>query len=151
MERSEVVKAVRVQQPGPPEAMQFEDLEIGAPGEGEALVRIEAIGLNRAELAFRAGGYIAPPSWPARIGYEAAGVLLATGPGVEGFVPGQRVSILPNFNQGNYGVYAEQAIVPTSITAMAVNDAIQAAAASTAPSQSGMAIRLEAGTIACSA
>jgi NADPH:quinone reductase-like Zn-dependent oxidoreductase len=109
-----VVKAVRVHQPGPPEAMQFEDLEIGAPGEGEALVRIEAIGLNRAELAFRAGGYIAPPSWPARIGYEAAGVLLATGSGVEGFSPGQRVSILPNFNQGNYGVYAEQAIVPVS-------------------------------------
>jgi NADPH:quinone reductase-like Zn-dependent oxidoreductase len=94
--------------------MQIEDLEIGAPGEGEALVRIEAIGLNRAEAMFRLGGYIAPPSWPARIGYEASGVLLATGPGVQGFSPGQRVSIIPNFRQGAYGVYAEQAIVPAS-------------------------------------
>ena len=109
-----MVKAVRVHQPGPPEAMQIEDLEIGTPGEGEALVEIQAIGLNRAEAAFRQGQYIAPPSYPARIGYEAAGVLLATGPGVTGFTPGQRVSILPNFRQGAYGVYAEQAIVPAS-------------------------------------
>ena len=59
-----MVKTVRAQQPGPPEVMRFEDLEIGTPGEGEALVRIEVIGLNRAEVAFRAGAYIAPPSWP---------------------------------------------------------------------------------------
>ena len=63
-----MVKVVRIHQPGPPEVMQFEDLEIGTPGEGEALVRIEAIGLNRSELGFRAGAYIAPPSYPARIG-----------------------------------------------------------------------------------
>jgi NADPH:quinone reductase-like Zn-dependent oxidoreductase len=109
-----MVKVVRIHQPGPPEAMAIEDLEVGAPGEGEALVRIEAIGLNRAEAIYRAGAYIAPPSWPARIGYEASGVLMATGPGVQGFTPGQRVSILPNFRQGTWGVYAEQAIVPAS-------------------------------------
>ena len=109
-----MVKAVRVHQPGPPEALRIEDLEIGAPGEGEALVRVEAIGLNRAEAAFRQGAYIGPPSYPARIGYEASGVLLATGPGVSGFTAGQRVSVLPNFRQGDHGVYAEQAIVPAS-------------------------------------
>ncbi len=109
-----MVKVVRVHQPGPPEVMQFEDLEVGAPGEGEALVRIEAIGLNRAEAMFRLGSYIAPPSWPARIGYEASGVLLEAGPGVTGFAPGQRVSIIPNFRQGAHGVYAERAIVPAS-------------------------------------
>src|SRR4051812_11865609 len=112
--RSAVVKVVRIHQPGPPEIMQFDDLEIGAPGEGEALVKIEAIGLNRSELGFRAGGYIAPPSYPARIGYEASGVLMATGPGVTGLASGERVAILPNFRQGNYGVYAEQAVVPAS-------------------------------------
>lgn len=109
-----MVKVVRVHQPGPPEAMQIEDLEVGAPGEGEVLVRIEAIGLNRAEAIFRQGSYIAPPSWPARIGYEASGVLLQAGAGVTGFAPGQRVSIIPNFRQGAHGVYAEQAIVPAS-------------------------------------
>ena len=72
-----MVKVVRVHQLGPPEAMQIEDLEVGAPGEGEALVRVEAIGLNRSEALFREGKYIAPPKLPALIGYEASGVLLA--------------------------------------------------------------------------
>ena len=78
-----MVKVVRVHKPGGPEAMVFEDLDVGAPGPGEALIRMEAIGLNRAEALFRAGGYIQPPSLPTLIGYEGSGVVLATGPGVE--------------------------------------------------------------------
>ena len=114
-----MVKVVRVQEPGPPEAMRIEDLELGAPGEGEALVRIEAIGLNRSEALFRSGGYVGNPSYPALIGYEASGLVEATGPGVHGVHPGQRVSILPNFRMGDRGVYAEQAIVPaTSLIAI---------------------------------
>jgi NADPH:quinone reductase-like Zn-dependent oxidoreductase len=114
-----MVKVVRVQEPGPPEAMRLEDLELGAPGEGEALVKIQAIGLNRSEALFRSGGYVGNPTYPALIGYEASGVVEATGPGVHGVHPGQRVSILPNFRMGNYGVYAEQAIVPaTSLIAI---------------------------------
>ena len=107
-------KVVRVHQLGGPEQLKIEELEVGEPGPGEARVRIEAIGLNRAEAMFRLGGYGAPPELPARIGYEAAGVLEAVGPGVTGVEPGQRVSILPNFRQGQYGVYAERAIVPAS-------------------------------------
>ena len=107
-----MAKVVRVHQPGGPEALQIEDLDVGAPGPGEARVRIEAIGLNRAEAMFRQGGYIQPPKLPALIGYEAAGVLEAVGEGVTGFAPGERVCIVPNFRQGDYGVYAEQAIVP---------------------------------------
>ncbi len=109
-----MAKVVRVHQQGGPEQLKIEDLEVGEPGPGEARVRIEAIGLNRSEALFRQGGYIAPPRLPARIGYEAAGVLEALGPDVKGFEPGQKVSILPNFRQGEYGVYAEQAIVPAS-------------------------------------
>ena len=109
-----MVKVVRVHKPGGPEAMVFEDLEVGAPGPGEALIRMEAIGLNRAECLFRAGGYIQPPSLPTLIGYEGSGVVLATGEGVENVRPGERVSIVPSFMQGKYGVYAEQAIVPAA-------------------------------------
>ena len=105
-------KVVRLHQFGGPEQLRIEDLDVGDPGPGEARVRIEAIGLNRAEMGFREGAYGAPPALPARLGYEAAGVLEAVGPDVTGFEPGQRVSILPNFRQGQYGVYAEQAIVP---------------------------------------
>ena len=105
-------KVVRLHQFGGPEQLRIEDLEVGDPGPGEARVRIEAIGLNRSEMGFRQGAYGAPPELPARMGYEAAGVLEALGPGVTGFEPGQRVSILPNFRMGQYGVYAEVALVP---------------------------------------
>lgn len=107
-----MVKVVRVQQPGAPEAMLIEDQELRAPGEGETLVEIEAIGLNRAEVAFRQGVYTKPPSWPARIGVEASGKVLEVGPGVTDLAVGQRVSVLATFEQGDYGVYAEQAVVP---------------------------------------
>src|SRR5215469_12155033 len=107
-----MTKVVRLHQFGGPEALRIEELEVGEPGPGEARVRIEAIGLNRAEMGFRQGAYGAPQALPAKMGYEASGVLEALGPDVTGFEPGQRVSILPNFRQGQYGVYAEQAIVP---------------------------------------
>jgi NADPH:quinone reductase-like Zn-dependent oxidoreductase len=105
-------KVVRLHSFGGPEELRIEDLEVSEPGPGEARVRIEAIGLNRAEIGFRQGAYGAPPDLPARMGYEAAGVLEAVGPDVAGFEPGQRVSVLPNFRQGQYGVYAERALVP---------------------------------------
>jgi NADPH:quinone reductase-like Zn-dependent oxidoreductase len=46
------------------------------------------------------------------MGYEAAGVIDAVGEGVQGFAPGERVCVLPTYRLGEYGVYAEKAIVP---------------------------------------
>ena len=109
-----MTKVVRVHVQGGPEALRIEDLTVGPPGAGEARVRIHAIGLNRSEALFRSGGYIQPPSLPALIGYEASGVVEALGEGVTGFAVGDRVSILPKFRQGPYGVYAEAALVPAS-------------------------------------
>ena len=107
-----MAKVVRVHQPGGPDSMVIEDLPVEQPGAGEARVKIAAIGLNRAEAMFRQGAYIAPPSLPTRIGYEASGVVTALGEGVEGFKVGDQVSIVPKFQQGKYGVYTEEAIVP---------------------------------------
>ncbi|MGH8574357.1 MAG: zinc-dependent alcohol dehydrogenase family protein, partial [Gammaproteobacteria bacterium] len=92
--------------------MQFEDLPVGEPGQGEMRVRVEAIGLNRAESMFRSGAYLEPPRLPARLGYEASGVVEALGPGVNGFAPGDAVSVIPAFSMNDYGVYADAAIVP---------------------------------------
>ena len=107
-----MVKVVRVHTPGGPEALRIEDLPVGDPEPGEARVKIDAIGLNRAEAMFREGRYIQPPGYPTRIGYEASGVVEAVGEGVVNVKPGERVSILPMFQQGKYGVYAEAAVVP---------------------------------------
>jgi NADPH:quinone reductase-like Zn-dependent oxidoreductase len=94
--------------------MRLEALEVGEPGANEVRVRIEAIGLNRAEALFRAGRYIEQPELPARIGYEAAGVIEAVGAGVTGVSLGEAVCIIPGFSMNLYGVYAERAIVPAS-------------------------------------
>jgi len=79
---------------------------------GEARVRIEAVGLNRAEAMYRSGRYPIKPELPSPIGYEGVGVIEALGPGVEGFAEGERVCVLPMMHQGKYGIWAEEAIVP---------------------------------------
>ncbi|MGI5231465.1 zinc-dependent alcohol dehydrogenase family protein [Actinoallomurus sp. CA-142502] len=100
---------------GGPEVLRLEDVPVGEPGPGEVLVRVEAIGLNRAEALFRSGHYIEPVRrFPARLGTEAAGVVEAIGEGVTGVAAGQPVSVIPAFSQNDYGVYAERAIVPAA-------------------------------------
>jgi len=105
-------KVVRIHEQGAPEVMRLEELDVGAPGAGELRVRIEAIGLNRSEAAFRAGQYPVKPKFPTLMGYEACGVVEALGAGIQDFKPGDRICVLPTFRLGEYGVYAEAAIVP---------------------------------------
>jgi NADPH:quinone reductase-like Zn-dependent oxidoreductase len=105
-------KVVRIHEQGPPEVLRIEDLEVGEPGADELRLRIEAIGLNRSEAAFRAGQYPVKPKLPTLMGYEAAGVVEALGADVRDFKPGDRVCVLPTFRFGEYGVYGERAIVP---------------------------------------
>jgi NADPH:quinone reductase-like Zn-dependent oxidoreductase len=105
-------RVVRIYQHGGPEELRLEDLEVGEPGQGEVRLKIEAIGLNRAEAAFRAGQYPGAARLPSLIGYEGVGVIEAQGAGVEGFAIGERVCVLPNFRLGEYGIYGERAIVP---------------------------------------
>jgi NADPH:quinone reductase-like Zn-dependent oxidoreductase len=108
-------KVVRIHQIGGPEVLKIEDMAVGDPGPGEVRLRIETIGLNRSEAVYRRGGYLTPPQLPSLMGYEAAGVIEAVGAGVTGltgFAPGQRVNVLPNYRMGDYGTYAERAIVP---------------------------------------
>lgn len=105
---------VRFHQIGGPEVLQIEELEVGAPGSGELRIRVEAIGLNRAEAMFRSGVYLEPTQLPARLGYEASGIVEALGSGVHGFEVGEAVSVIPAFSMNKFGVYAEQAIVPAT-------------------------------------
>jgi NADPH:quinone reductase-like Zn-dependent oxidoreductase len=105
-------KVVQIHEQGGPEVLRLEDLDVGAPGPGEVRVRIEAIGLNRSEAAFRAGQYPVKPKFPTPMGYEACGLVESLGEGVTEFKTGERVCVLPTYRLGEYGVYAEVAIVP---------------------------------------
>ncbi|MCK2216087.1 zinc-dependent alcohol dehydrogenase family protein [Actinomadura sp. ATCC 31491] len=100
---------------GGPEVLRLADVEVGDPGPGEVRLRVDAIGVNRAEALFRSGHYIEPVRrFPARLGTEAAGEIEAVGPGVPGLRPGDPVSVVPAFSQNDYGVYADRAIVPAA-------------------------------------
>ncbi|MBK9078404.1 MAG: zinc-dependent alcohol dehydrogenase family protein [Hyphomicrobium sp.] len=105
-------RVVRFHRTGGPEVLQIEDLPDRALKDGELRVRIEAIGLNRAEQMFRSGAYLEQPNLPAQNGYEASAVVLELGPGVSGFAVGEPVSVIPAFSLNAYGVYAEVAVVP---------------------------------------
>lgn len=125
-----MTRTVRFHQIGGPDVLQIESLEVGEPGPGEIRIRVEAIGLNRAEASFRAGRYLETPMLPSRLGYEASGIVEALGDGVRGFTPGDAVCVIPAFSLNQYGVYAEQTIVPASavVKRPAGLDAIGAAA-----------------------
>jgi len=107
-----MTRVVRFAAYGGPEVLRIADEALPAPAAGEIQVRIEAIGLNRAEAAFRSGHYLESASFPSRLGYEAAGIVEALGDGVAGFRPGDAVCVIPAFSMARYGVYAERANVP---------------------------------------
>ncbi|MEE9356353.1 MAG: zinc-dependent alcohol dehydrogenase family protein [Methylococcaceae bacterium] len=111
-------KIVRFHQTGAADVLKIEDLPLTEPGQGEIRIKVEAIGLNRAEVMFRQGQYLENPELPSRIGYEAAGVVDAVGAGVSGFRIGDRVSSIPAFSIGKYGVYGESAIIPAHAVAL---------------------------------
>lgn len=102
--------------PGPDEVLELVDVEIGEPGSSELRIRVEAIGLNRAEAMFRAGHYFErPDEFPAKLGYSASGVVEAVGPDVTGLAPGDLISTVAGFSMRHYGVYGEQALVRAKV------------------------------------
>jgi NADPH:quinone reductase-like Zn-dependent oxidoreductase len=110
-------RIVRFHETGEPEVLQLEEMPLVEPETGEVRLKVEAIGLNRAEILYRQGLYLETPQLPSRIGYEAAGVVDAVGPGVTGVQVGDRVSTIPMFSMGRYGVYGESAVVPAAAVA----------------------------------
>src|SRR5665213_1766563 len=107
-----MTKTVRIHQTGSPDVLRIEDLPVANPGPGEIRIRVESIGLNRSEAMYRAGRYLGTPKLPSLMGYEACGIVEAVGSAVHGRAPGDRVCVIPTYHLGEYGVYAQSAIVP---------------------------------------
>jgi NADPH2:quinone reductase len=84
------MKAIRVSRTGGPEVLQLEDVPDPSPGPGEAVVRLEAIGVNFVEIYHRRGLYSSP--LPFTPGTEGAGRVVSIGPDVTGLRPGDRVA-----------------------------------------------------------
>jgi NADPH2:quinone reductase len=99
-----MARVIRAHKTGGPEVMQLDDVQLPAPGAGQALVRIEAAGVNFIDIYQRSGQYQLP--LPIPLGVEAAGVVEQVGGAVDVRV-GQRVA-WTNVN----GTYATHALVP---------------------------------------
>lgn len=123
-----MTRVVRFDELGGPEVLRVVEVDLGAPGPGEVLVDVEAIGLNRAESMFRRGDYIEQTRLPAGLGYECAGTVAAVGEGVARWAVGDAVSVVPAFSMNDHTVYGEQARVPARALVPRTADAVTGAA-----------------------
>ncbi|MDH3634119.1 MAG: quinone oxidoreductase [Gammaproteobacteria bacterium] len=100
-------KAITIHQTGGPEVLTWEDVEVGAPGQGQVRLRQSACGLNYIDVYGRSGMYPVG-DLPAVIGMEASGVVESVGEGVDGFAIGDRVAYPMTL-----GAYAEARLIDT--------------------------------------
>ena len=110
-------KAIRFNEIGGPEVLHFEDIPERRPAEGEVLLKVEAVGLNRAESMYYHGMYLEKVTPPSGLGYEAVGIVQAVGPGVDASLVGKRFGTIPGYSMAKYPVLAEEAVVQASVLA----------------------------------
>jgi NADPH:quinone reductase-like Zn-dependent oxidoreductase len=108
-------KIVRFDQFGGPEVLKFKEEPSKQPGKGEARLKVQAIGLNRAESMFYHNQYIQEPTLPSGLGYEAAGVVNAVGPDVDKNWIGKTAAVIPGFSMTDYGMLGEEVIAPAAL------------------------------------
>jgi NADPH:quinone reductase len=100
-----------LQQPsltGPADMRLMTDAPVPAPGKGEVLIRVSAAGVNFADIMQTHGTYVGGPQAPYIAGFEAAGEIVALGPGATGLEPGAHV-----IGTG-YGAFAEYMVLPAA-------------------------------------
>ena len=104
------MQAIRVHEFGGPDVLSYEAVpELPAPGKGEVLLFLRAVGVNPVETYIRNGTYANLPQLPYTPGTDAAGVVEAVGQGVESIVPGDVV-----YTSGTLtGAYAQKALAKT--------------------------------------
>lgn len=105
-------RIVRFHQTGGPEVLKIAEEQVATPDTGEVQIKVQAIGLNRAESMYRNGQYLEVPQLPSRIGYEASGTVAAVGEGVTEFKVGDAVSTIPAFSMNQYGSCGELVNMP---------------------------------------
>jgi NADPH:quinone reductase len=98
--------AIRVHEYGGPEMMKWEEVEVGAPGQGQFKLKHHAVGINYIDTYHRTGLY-KQPAMPFTLGMEGAGEVTAVGPGVTEFKVGDRVAYAQPI-----GSYATERVMP---------------------------------------
>lgn len=104
-----MAQAIRLHATGGPEVLKLEQVEVGAPGPGQARVRHSYVAVNFIDIYFRTGRY--PLPLPNGLGSDAVGVVEAVGEGVTEVKPGDRVGYL----LGPQGAYADVRLMPADV------------------------------------
>ena len=119
------MKAIRIHETGGPEVLRFEETPEPVPGAGQAVVKVEASGVNFIDTYFRTGLY--PAQLPITNGQEGAGTVSAVGPGVTNVRVGDRVAFLqPHSSYAEYAATTAARLVeipeyvPTKVAAAAL-------------------------------
>lgn len=102
--------AIVLREPGGPEKLLWESVQVGEPGPGELRIRQRAIGVNFHDTYVRSGSYTTLPL-PGIPGIEAAAVVEGVGPGVSGFGPGDRICYIDQ----HYGGYSEARLLSAAL------------------------------------
>jgi NADPH2:quinone reductase len=105
--RSPSMKAIRIHAPGGPESLRYEDVPDPTPKAGEAVIKVDAAGLNYIDVYYRTGLYKAEV--PLTLGLEAGGTVTTVGPNVTDVKVGDKVAYT-----GVAGAYAQYAVVPAA-------------------------------------
>jgi len=113
-----MAQAIRIHQTGGPEVMRWEEVSVPAPGPGDVHIRHSAVGLNYIDVYHRTGLY-PPGELPVTLGLEGSGVVVAVGPEVAHFKPGDRIA----YAGGPLGAYCTERVIPAH-RLVAVPDAI---------------------------
>ncbi|WP_409525439.1 quinone oxidoreductase family protein [Nitrincola sp. MINF-07-Sa-05] len=95
---------------GGPDVLQWKEVELPEPGNGQVLLRHEAIGVNYIDIYHRTGTFAAPLSLPSGLGIEGAGIIEAVGADVSGLSVGDRVAYVG----GPPGAYSTSRLLPAA-------------------------------------
>lgn len=110
---SKMSKTVVFHEVGAPEVLNVEQVEVSYPGPQEVRIQVKSIGINRADAMYRQGMYIENPVFPAKLGYEASGIVEAVGSEVANLAVGDVVNVIPGFSLHDYSSYGEYIIMPS--------------------------------------
>lgn len=105
------MKAAYIEQPGPPEAIQFGELPTPKPTGSQVLVKVGAVSVNPVDTYIRAGAISGPLPKPFVVGCDVAGMVEAVGSDVRWLKPGHRVWGSNQGLLGRQGTFAEYALV----------------------------------------
>jgi putative PIG3 family NAD(P)H quinone oxidoreductase len=121
---SDMMKAIRVENPGPDYRLTVVEVPRPVPGPEEVLIKVAAAGINRADLAQAQGFYPPPPGAPTTLGLEAAGEIVRLGPDTEGFRMGEPVcALLVGGGYAEYCIASTHCVLPLPSGVNVVNAA----------------------------